>query len=79
MDNILKQKDKIGNDIFDEVIIKKNELNISTKQICNSLGIDEDILSDYFFGVTKDNFPLGLRILNYLEEIAEKNNKDWRD
>ena len=79
MDNILKQKDKIGNDIFDEVIIKKNELNISTKQICNSLGIDEDILSDYFFGVTKDNFSLGLRILNYLEEIAEKNNKDWRD
>ncbi len=79
MDNILKQKDKIGNDIFDEVIIKKNELNISTKQICNNLGIDEDILSDYFLGVTKDNFPLGLRILNYLEEIAEKNNKDWRD
>lgn len=76
MNNILEQKDKIGNDIFDEVIIKKNELNISSKQICTALNIDEDILSDYFIGTAKDNFPLGLRILNYLEEQEEKNKED---
>ncbi len=72
MKNILEQRDAIGNNIFDEVIIKKHDLNITTEELSTNLNIDTSTLTDYFLGVTKNNFPLGLRILNYLEEKEEE-------
>lgn len=65
------KKEQLENDIFKDVILKKNELNISTSQICLDLEIDEKIIGDYFLGKSKDNLFLGINILNYLEKKEE--------
>lgn len=56
-----------GNDIFKDVILKKNRLNISTYRICLDLDLEEELVADYFLGNCKDNLFLGIEILNYLE------------
>jgi len=62
------KKEKLSNDIFRDVIMKKNRINVSTYQICLDLKVEEELVSNYFLGKTKENLVLGIEILNYLEE-----------
>lgn len=66
--NINEQKNKISNDIYKDVILKKNKLNINTYQICLDLELEEELVANYFLGKSKDNLFLGIEILNYLEK-----------
>lgn len=70
--SLIKEKNqKIGNDLFKNIIFKKNKLNISSYQICLDLELDEEMVADYFLGKSKDNLFLGIEILNYLEKKEE--------
>ena len=66
MSVVNEQMKKQGNDIFKDVILKKNRLNISTYRICLDLDLEEELVADYFLGNCKDNLFLGIEILNYL-------------
>lgn len=68
MSIINDQNKRIGNDLFKDVIVKKNKLNISTYQICLDLELEEELVANYFLGKCKDNLFLGIEILNYLEK-----------
>jgi hypothetical protein len=66
--SIVKQSKYIGNDIYRDVILKKNKLSINTYQICVDLNLEEELVSNYFLGKSKDNLFLGVELLNYLEK-----------
>ena len=66
--SIVKQSKYIGNDIYRDVILKKNKLSINTYQICVDLNLEEELASNYFLGKSKDNLFLGVELLNYLEK-----------
>lgn len=66
--NVMKQREHIGNDIYRDVILKKNKLDINTYQICLDLELEEELVSNYFLGKSKDNLFLGVELLNYLEK-----------
>jgi len=68
------KKEKVEKNIFRDVILLKEKLGIKTYKICIDLDLEEELVSDYFSGKTKDNLFLGLELLNYLEK-KEKN--DW--
>lgn len=68
MNLVDEKKEKLEQDIFRDVILKKNKLNISTYQICVDLNIEEELVADYFLGKSKDNHVLGIALLNYLEK-----------
>lgn len=72
----IKEKQKIENQLFEDVIEKKALSNIKTEQICFDLSIEEDELSEYFLGLSKENLPLGIKILSYLEKQNKKNNRE---
>ena len=59
--------------IYEDVINLKNEINVSTEQICNDLALDEEVISEYFVGKSKTNLLLGFTLLNYLEEKHNNN------
>ena len=45
-----------------------NKLSINTYQICIDLNLEEELVSNYFLGKSKDNLFLGVELLNYLEK-----------
>ena len=47
---------------------------ISTKQICKDIKIEDEEIKDYLLGKSKNNLPLGIIILDYLEEQEKQNN-----
>lgn len=65
---VVKQREHIGNDIYRDVILKMNKLSINTYQICIDLNLEEELVSNYFLGKSKDNLFLGVELLNYLEK-----------
>ena len=65
---VIKQREHIGNDIYRDVILKMNKLSINTYQICIDLNLEEELVSNYFLGKSKDNLFLGVELLNYLEK-----------
>ena len=60
------KKEKVEKNIFRDVILLKEKLGIKTYKICIDLDLEEELVSDYFSGKTKDNLFLGLELLNYL-------------
>lgn len=66
--SFIEQNNKVGNEIYKDVILKKNKIGISTYQICLDLDLEEDLVANYFLGKIKDNLILGIEILNYLEK-----------
>jgi len=65
----LKEKQLlVGEEIFKEVIEKKVKTNITTNNICTDLNLDEEDVTNYFLGLSKTNLPLGIKILDYLED-----------
>ena len=75
MDELAKKRIITGKQIFNEVIKMKKITGAKTKDICNVLEENEEAVSDYFLGNSKENLPLGIRILDYLEE-REKTDKN---
>lgn len=67
MSKLNERQDIIGNKIFEDVIEKKIIMDVKTDKICSDLELDEEDVSNYFLGISKQDLPLGLKILNYLE------------
>ncbi len=74
MEKLQHQQQKVGEQIFNEVIEKKHITKISTKQICKDIKIEDEEIKDYLLGKSKNNLPLGIIILDYLEEQEKQNN-----
>lgn len=74
MDKVIEKQNRVGNKIFEDVIEKKIITDIKTNKICSDLNLDEEEVSNYFLGTSKQNLLLGLKILNYLEEHEENKN-----
>ncbi len=73
--NKLQAKHQIvGEEVYEEVIIKKHETNISTKQIIDDLNLDESVVIEYLNGTAKQNLPLGIMILDYLDNKQQNEN-----
>lgn len=67
MNDLAKKRSITGEQIFNEVIAKKKLTKTPTREICNALEENEEVIVDYFFGNAKGNLPLGIRILDCLE------------
>ncbi len=68
MGNLQEEQAIVGDQIFEEVIYRKHLSNITTKKICEDLNIEKRVVNDYLSGASKKNFPLGILILDYLEQ-----------
>lgn len=68
MISLEERKKSIEHKIFKDVIYMKNLSNISTYQICKDLSFDEETITEYILGKSKDDVSLGLQLLNYLEK-----------
>ena len=66
MISLEERKKSIEHKIFKDVIYMKNLSNISTYQICKDLSFDEETITEYILGKSKDDVSLGLQLLNYL-------------
>ncbi len=55
MGNLQEEQKKAGEQIFNEVIEKKHNVDIDTKKIAKDLDLDKQEVRDYFSGLTKNN------------------------
>lgn len=64
---------EFGSLIYEDIIKIKNDINISTKEICRDLSLDEEVIAEYFIGKSKTNLLLGFTLLDYLERKQDNN------
>lgn len=68
MDDIRKKRFELSEKLFKDVINMKVKSNVTTNDICIDLNLEEDVVSNYFLGLTKENLYLGIKLLDYLEK-----------
>ena len=78
MGNLQEEQKKAGEQIFNEVIEKKHNVDIDTKKIAKDLDLDKQEVRDYLSGLTKNNLSLGIMILDYLESKEQLLDNDYQ-
>lgn len=75
MNSLIKKQELVSRDILKKVVEKKIAMNVKAEDICKGLNIDEDTVFRYFAGEDINNLPLGIKILDYLEQQEIKKEK----